>query len=131
MKNLLICWCIIPIVVYIFIILKIKICPSFKRFFDLIAVVLSTLDIFFIQKSLKMHPEYDSDFVRETEKEKYYASLSPDELQKVKSVERKEEAKNFVKKLFLIGGGNKVDSYKIVRLFIVLMLLVALKRLLL
>jgi hypothetical protein len=131
LKNLLLYWCIVPMIIYIFIVLKIGMCHLCKLFFDFCAVVISALDLFFIQKSLKKHPEYDSEFLRETEREAYYASLSSEELKKVKSDERKKGIKNFVKRMLLITNGDRVDSYKIVRLFMLLMLLIASKRLLL
>jgi hypothetical protein len=130
LKNLLLYWCIMPMVIYILIMAKIGPCRICRGLFDLLAIILATLDLFFIQKSLKKHPEYDSEFVKETEREMYYASLNPEELRKVKLEEKKEGAKNFVKKMLLIGSGDKIDSYKIVRLLMALMLLIALKRLL-
>jgi hypothetical protein len=89
LKNLLLYWCIAPMAIYIFIVLRINMCHICKRFFDFSAAVLSALDLFFIQKSLKKHPEYDSEFVREAEREKYYASLDQEELRKVRSREKK------------------------------------------
>jgi hypothetical protein len=87
--------------------------------------------MFFIQKALKKHPEYDSEFTEDQEKEKYYSSLSAEELEKAKSSEKKAGAKNFIKRLLLLDRGKKVDSYRIVRLLVLLTMLLALKRFLL
>lgn len=89
------------------------------------------LGLFFIQKALKKHPEYNTELVRELEKAEYYASLNENELKDAKTQEVRKNAKNMLKKMLLIGTGEKVDAYKIVRLFTVLALLFALKGILL
>jgi hypothetical protein len=128
LKILLVYWSTVPAVIYIFVRFKLDFYSFFEWLLDLFIIVLSVLDIFFIQKTLKKHPEYDSEFVREKEKEEYYASLSEEELEKIKSTEKKEGAKNFVKRLLLLDSSKGVDFYKIVRLLMILTLLLALKR---
>ena len=68
---------------------------------------------------------------KEYEKEQYYSSLSPEDLKKAKEEEKKENRKDFLKKILLIKPGEKIDSYKIVRMFTVLTILIGLKRILL
>ena len=102
-----------------------------QRLCDLIMIFIGFLDIFFIQKALKKHPEYNTKLVMEYEKEQYYSSLSKEELEQVKSDEKKQNTKDFFKRMLLIKPGEKVDFYKIVRLFVILTVLVGLKRVLL
>jgi glucan phosphoethanolaminetransferase (alkaline phosphatase superfamily) len=128
LRILLLYWCTVPAAIYIFVRFKVRLYAFLEWPVDLFIVILSVLDVFFIQKALKKHPEYDSEFVRNREKEKYYASLSGEELEKVKSSEKKENAKNFAKRLFLLDRSKRIDAYKIVRLFVLLTMLVALRR---
>ncbi|GHU27150.1 hypothetical protein FACS1894152_3310 [Bacilli bacterium] len=131
LKTLLIYWCMIPFILYFVVMFKIGVCPITRRLLDLFAIILSALDLFFIQKTVKKHPEYNTELVRAREKEAYYASLNPEELARAKADEKKENTKNFFKGLFLMGGTrNRIDAYKIVRLFVLLALVVSLKRLL-
>lgn len=98
---------------------------------DLIMIFIGFLDLFFIQKTLKEHPEYNTKLVEEYEKEQYYSSLSEEQLKQTKTEEKKQNAKDFLKRLLLIKPGEKVDLYKIVRLFVILTILISLKRVLL
>ncbi|MDR1494629.1 MAG: hypothetical protein LBI29_01155 [Rickettsiales bacterium] len=129
LNVLLLYWSTVPAIIYVFIRFRVKLYSFLEWPLDLFIVILSLLDIFFIQKALKKHPEYDSEFVESREKEKYYSSLSKEELAKVKSDEKKEGAKSFLKYLLLVKTGKKIDFYKIVRLLVLLIMLLALKRL--
>ncbi|MDR1426099.1 MAG: hypothetical protein LBI70_03885 [Rickettsiales bacterium] len=130
-KILLLYWCTVPAAIYMFFRFKFRFWSPIEHVLDIFIAVISSLDIFFIQKALKNHPEYDSEFVKNKEKKDYYASLNDEELETVKSKEKKEDTKNFFKHLLLLNTDKKIDPYKIVRLFIILTLLLALKRLLL
>ncbi len=131
LNNLLIYWSIIPCILYFLLIYKFGLCKFMQRLCDLIMIFIGFLDIFFIQKALKKHPEYNTKLVMEYEKEQYYSSLSKEELEQVKSDEKKQNTKDFFKRMLLIKPGEKVDFYKIVRLFVILTVLVGLKRVLL
>jgi hypothetical protein len=91
-------------------------------------LLLSMVDLFFIQKALRKHPDYDSSFVKEKEVERYCASLSEEELEKFKIEEKKQNTKDFLKRIFLLSTGTKTDLYKVVRLFLILTLLLELKK---
>lgn len=130
-NNLLIYWGIIPCILYFLLIYRLSLCRFTQRLCDLIMIFVGFLDIFFIQKALKKHPEYNTKLVTEYEKEQYYSSLSKEELEQVKADEKKQSTKDFLKRILLIKPGEKVDFYKIVRLFIILTVLIGLKRILL
>lgn len=130
-NNLLIYWCVIPCILYFLLIYKFILWGFIKHLCDLIIIFVGFLDIFFIQKALKKHPEYNTKLVTEYEKEQYYSSLSKEELEQVKSDEKKQNTKDFFKRILLIKPGEKVDFYKIVRLLLILTVLVGLKRILL
>ena len=102
-----------------------------KHLCDIIIIFVGFLDIFFIQKALKKHPEYNTKLMTEYEEEQYYSSLSKEELEQIKSDKKKQNTKDFFKRILLIKPGEKVDFYKIVRLLLILTVLVGLKRILL
>ena len=131
LNSLLVYWCMVPCILYFLLIYKFSLCKFTKRLCDLAMVLVGFLDIFFIQKALKKHPEYNTKLVQEYEKEQYYSSLSKEELKKVKTNEKKQNTKDFFKRILLIKPGEKIDFYKIVRLFVILTILVGLKRVLL
>ena len=131
LNKLLIYWNIIPCILYFIIIFNFNLSHFYKNLLDLFIILLGFLDIFFIQKALKKHPEYNTQLVKEYEKEQYYSSLSPEDLKKAKEEEKKENRKDFLKKILLMKPGEKIDSYKIVRMFTVLTILIGLKRILL
>lgn len=124
---LLVCWCVLPSVAYL-ILLKTTNCKILTDLYDVTMFVLGLLDFYFIAKAIKVHPEYNTELMRELEKQEYYETLDKNELKKEKSRERKENAKNFFRRLLLIKTDRRVDFYKIVRCFIVLILLITVKR---
>ncbi|MDR3078663.1 MAG: hypothetical protein LBU15_01350 [Rickettsiales bacterium] len=127
-RVLLLYWCTVPAILYIFIRFRVNLYSFFEWPLDLFAMILSLLDIFFIQKALRKHPDYDSEFVKSREREQYYSSLSPEELQRAKASEKKEGAKGLLRRLLLINRDKTVDPYRIVRLLMFLTLFLALKR---
>lgn len=130
-NKLLIYWNLIPCFLYFLLSYKFNLCQFTHHLCDLAIIFIGFLDIFFIQKALKKHPEYNTQLVKEYEKEQYYSSLSKEELEKVKIDEKKQNAKDFFKKMLLIKPGDKIDFYKIVRLFTILSILIGLKKILL
>lgn len=130
MKKLLLYWNFLPCIIYFFVRYKINNCVFFGRILDFSMFFIGILGIFFIQKALKKHPEYNTELVKELEKEEYYASMNEEDLKEAKLKEKKENTKSFFKKMFLISSGDRIDKYKIVRLFTILTMLFVLKRIL-
>lgn len=131
MKKLLFYWNFVPCITYFFVRYKFNNCVFFGHILDFSMFFVGILGIFFIQKALKKHPEYNTELVKELEKEEYYASLNEEELKEAKVKEKKENTKSFFRKVFLISSGDRIDTYKIVRLFTILTMLFVLKRILL
>lgn len=127
LKILLTYWCVIPSIIYLFL-LKTTDCKFLTDLYDVIMLVLNSLNLYFIAKAVKIHPEYNTELMRELEKQEYYKTLNKNELKEEKSKERKENTKNFFRRLLLIKTDKKVDSYKIVRCFVILILLITVKR---
>lgn len=124
---LLVCWCILPSITYL-ILLKITNFKILTDLYDVAMLVLGLLDLYFIAKAVKVHPEYNTELMKELERQEYYETLDKNKLKEEKSRERKENAKNFFRRLLLIKTDKKVDFYKIVRCFIILILLITVKR---
>ena len=127
LKILLTYWCVIPSIIYLFL-LKTTDCKFLTDLYDVIMLVLNSLNLYFIAKAVKIHPEYNTELMRELEKQEYYKTLNKNELKEEKSKERKENTKNFFRRLLLIKTDRKVDFYKIVRCFVILILLITVKR---
>jgi uncharacterized membrane protein len=122
-------WCVIPCVIYLVVVFKLKSLDFIRNIFNVFALALTILDYYFIAKAVRVHPEYDTEATEELEKERYYASLSDEEFKKVVKQEKIENRKNCLKRLFLAKSGKRADFYKIVRIFVVLIFLVSLKNL--
>lgn len=124
---LLVYWCILPSITYL-ILLKTTNCKILTDLYDVVMFILSLLDLYFIAKAVKIHPEYNTELMKELEKQEFYKTLDKNELKEEKSKERKENTKNFFRRLLLIKTDKKVDFYKIVRCFVILILLITIKR---
>ena len=127
LKILLTYWCVIPSIIYLFL-LKTTDCKFLTDLYDVIMLVLNSLNLYFIAKAVKIHPEYNTELMKELEKQEYYKTLNKNELKEEKSKERKQNTKNFFRRLLLIKTDRKVDFYKIVRCFVILILLITVKR---
>lgn len=123
-------WSLIPCVIY-FISLKFVNSRFLLEIFDVIILLLTILDLYFIARTLEVHPEYDSELVKEKERQEYYNTLTKEELEKVKKQERKNNINKTLKKYILLKTDDKVDLFKIIRLFVIITLLIAIKRILL
>jgi hypothetical protein len=128
LKILLIYWCLVPIGIYFFVFVYFKSCRFCSYILNLFMCFLTLLDLFFIQKTLQKHPEYDSSLLADEEKNKYYASLSTEELKSIKETERRRKPKDLLKKLLFLESKGQVDAYKMVRLLLLLVLLISLKK---
>ena len=127
LKVLLTYWCVIPSVIYLFL-LKTTDCKFLTDLYDVIMLILNLLNLYFIAKAVKIHPEYNTELMRELEKQEFYKTLDKNELKEEKSKERKQNTKNFFYRLLLIKTDKKIDAYKIVRCFVLLILLITIKR---
>ena len=123
-------WSLIPCVIY-FISLKFVNSRFLLEIFDVVILLLAILDLYFIARTLEVHPEYDSELVKEKERQEYYNTLTKEELEKVKKQERKNNINKTLKKYILLKTDDKVDLFKIIRLFVIITLLIAIKRILL
>ena len=123
-------WSLIPCVIY-FISLKFVNSRFLLEIFDVVILLLTILDLYFIARTLEVHPEYDSELVKEKERQEYYNTLTKEELEKVKKQERKNNINKTLKKYILLKTDDKVDLFKIIRLFVIITLLIAIKRILL
>lgn len=127
LNILLIYWCVIPCILYLFI-LKFTNCKFILNIIDLFMLILTLLDLYFISKTLKIHPEYNTELMRELEKQNYYKTLDEKQLKEEKLKEKKDNTKKFFYKLLALKNSEKTDIYKIVKCFVILILLVVLKR---
>ena len=66
--------------------------------------------------------------MRELEKQNYYKTLDEKQLKEEKLKEKKDNTKKFFYKLLALKNSEKTDIYKIVKCFVILILLVVLKR---
>lgn len=123
-------WSLIPCIVY-FISLKFVNSRFLLEVFDVVILLLTILDLYFIARTLEVHPEYDSELVKEKEKQEYYNTLTKEELEKAKKQERKNNINKTIKKYVLLKTDDRVDLFKIIRLFVIITLLIAIKRILL
>lgn len=128
MKNIILYWSIIPSILYLLISYKLCLPRFLHAIIDVFMLFFSILVFYFIQKAVKIHPEYDSELMEELRKAEYYSTLNEEQLKKEKRKESLNKKKNFFKGLFNVGAGKKIDFYKIVRAFLILIFLVALRR---
>jgi hypothetical protein len=78
---------------------------------------------------VEKHPEYDTERSEKLKKAEYYSSLSDEEYGKVKKQEKQQQLKSAVKGIFFTGNWKKKDLYKIVKVFLILVMLISFKRL--
>lgn len=123
-------WSLIPCILY-FICLKFVNCVFLLEVIDVFIVLLAILDLYFIARAVEVHPEYDSELVKEKEKEEYYKTLTEEQLIEVKKKEQKDNRNKIFKKYILLKSDEKVDMFKLIRLFVIITLLIAVKRILL
>lgn len=123
-------WSLIPCILY-FVCLKFISCRFLLEVIDVVIVLLTVLDLYFITRTLEVHPEYDSLYLKEKEKEEYYKTLTEEQLIEVKKQERKNNRNKILKKYILLETDDKVDLFRIIRLFVIITLLIAIKRVLL
>lgn len=126
-KNVLYYWCLIPDIIY-FISLKFIGAGVLKFIIDIFMMCLSILGLYFIAKALKVHPEYDSIYVKELEKEEYYKTLTEEQVIEAKKKEKKDNAKKLFRKYIFLKYDDKVDLFRIVRIVVIITLLISLRR---
>lgn len=127
LNNLLIYWCIIPCIIYLFLIRMLD-CKIVLDLLDLVIFILIIFDFYFIEKTLKIHPEYNTELMREVEKQNFYKTLNEEQLKEQKLKEAKENRKYFIKRFFSYKSKEKCDFYKLVKYFLLLIFLLAIKR---
>ncbi len=128
LKNILLYWSFIPCTLYLYISYKFYLFWFIRCIINIFILLLTILDFYFIQKAVKVHPEYDSEVTEELEKAEYYSKLTEEEYKKAIKNESFAKKKNFLKKIFNVGSTKKIDLYKIVRIFVILTFLIAFKR---
>ncbi len=128
LKNILLYWSFIPCTLYLYISYKFYLFRLIRSIINIFMLFFTVLCFYFIQKAVKVHPEYDSEVTEELEKAEYYSTLTEEEYKKAIKTDSFNKKKNFIKRILNIGNSKKVDLYKIVRIFVVLTFLVALKR---
>ncbi len=121
-------WCLIPNIIVCFIIFKLYNILNFALL-NIIYIVYNLLCLFFIIKAVSVHPEYDVSKIQKYKHNEYIKSLSEDELKNYKKDLAKEKTKELFEKALLIKPWKKVEFYKIVRLILIFVLLVALRNL--
>lgn len=129
MSNILLYWAIIPCLFYLFVTAKISFPAIIASVVNIFMLLFTILVFYFIQKAVKVHPEYNTELVEELEKAEYYSTLDEKELKKAKRSESLNKKKNIFKSIFNLGTKKKVDFYKIIRAFVILTFLIAFKRL--
>ena len=123
-------WSLIPCILY-FVCLKFVGCRFLLEILDVVIILLTILDLYFIARTLEVHPEYDSLYLKEKEKEEYYKTLTEEQLAEAKKQEKKDNRNKILKKYILLKTDDKVDLFRMIRLFVIITLLIAIKRVLL
>ena len=127
LNNILFYWCLLPSALY-FLALRFIDCSILLRVIDIIILLLSTIDLYFITKAVSVHPEYDTQLTKELEKEEYYKTLTEEQLKEAKKQEKKDNYKKFLNKYIFLKYKDGVDFFKIVRIIVIIVLLFAIKR---
>lgn len=127
LNTLLIYWCLIPCILYL-LSLRFLNCKIILNIFDIILFILCLLDLYFIAKTLKLHPEYNTELMEEIKKQEYLKTLTEEQIKEEKLKESKQAKIDFVKRILALKAGKKVDNYKIVKYFVILTFLIVLKR---
>ena len=128
LNKMLWCWCLLPnLAIFLidnnlFSFLRFNIIKVFYLFYNLMC-------LYFITKTVSVHPEYNITRTEKIKQKEYMDSLSGDELKKYKNDLKKEKAKNTCKKLLLMKSWKTFEFYKMVRLILILLILVVAKNL--
>lgn len=129
MTNLLLYWATVPCLLYLYITCKFSFPFIIASILNIFMLLFTILNFYFIQKAVKVHPEYNTELIEELKKAEYYSTLDEKELKKVKKSESLNKKKNIFKGIFNLGTKKKVDFYKIIRALVILTFLIAFKRL--
>lgn len=121
-------WCLIPNIVICFIIFKLYNILNFTLL-NILYIVYNLFCLYFILKAVSVHPEYDVSKIQKYKHNEYIKSLSENELKNYKKDLAKEKTKELFEKALLIKPWKKVEFYKIVRLILIFVLLIALRNL--
>ena len=127
LNNILFYWCLLPSALY-FLALRFIDCSILLRVIDIIILLLSIIDLYFIAKAVSVHPEYDTQLTKELEKEEYYKTLNEEQLKEAKKQEKRDNRKRIFNKYILLKSNEKVDLFKIVRIIVIIALLFSIKR---
>lgn len=127
MKILLTYWCVVPCIIYLFILWFLD-CKFLLNILDIAMFLLAIIDLYFIAKIIKIHPEYNTELMDELRKQELYSSLDKEQIKEEKNKELKQNTKNFFKKMFLCKSDKKTDAYKIVKYIVLIVLLITIKR---
>lgn len=124
LSILLWCWCFTPAILGIS--LFSKLINSFILFkFCFLGYII--LCLYFIMKTIKIHPEYNVSRMKKIQEQEYINTLSEEEAKAYKLEKIKLNAKSFTKKMFLFEAWNTDETYKTIRLFLLFALLIVLK----
>ncbi|MDR0571346.1 MAG: hypothetical protein LBG48_00675 [Rickettsiales bacterium] len=127
---LLLYWALIPCSLYLLVRVR-YIYSGFWAFaLDLFFFIFALLDYYFISKAVSKHPEYDTELMDRLKKAEYYNSLSDEEYEKAKKEEKQKQLKNVTKSLLFMRSLRKKDTYKGVKVFLILIIALTFKRLL-
>jgi hypothetical protein len=129
MGTILLWWSTIPCSLYILIRIRYIFRGVFAFILDVTFFVLGLLDYYFISKAISKHPEYDVERMEKIKKIEYYNSLTEEEYEKIKKEERKEKGISGVKNILLAKNWRKTEPFKIVKIFLVLVILITFRRL--
>jgi hypothetical protein len=85
--------------------------------------------LYFILKTISIHPEYNVSKIEKQKETAYKKSLSKQELKEYNLEQTKEKTKDFFKKALLQKAWKTVEFYKTVRLVLILLIIITLKNL--
>lgn len=128
LNNVLIYWSILPALVYLIVRAKFIKYGFFALSLDIVHFCLACLSFYFIIKAVNVHPEYDIERTETLQKIEYYNSLSDEEYNKIILEEKKDKRKNLFKRLFFIKGGKPKELFKIVKIFLIFIIILTFKR---
>ena len=121
-------WCMIPNMVICVIVFKLINILNFTLI-NLIYIAYNLMCLYFILKAVSVHPEYNVSEMEKNENKKYVKSLSKEELKNYRKESAKKKTKELFEKALLVKPWKRVEFYKIVRLILIFILLVALRNL--
>ncbi|MDR2760404.1 MAG: hypothetical protein LBB09_00980 [Rickettsiales bacterium] len=129
MNTVLIWWSAVPCALYIVARMRFAFWGFFAFILDLSFFVLGLLDYYFISKAVSKHPEYDGERMEKIRKIEYYNSITEEEYEKIKKEEKKGKGFANVKNLLLTKNWRKAEPFKIVKIFLILVILITFRRL--